>query len=60
LGPLAMAAVSDIFDGTKYGFVLATIFAGLLFVGLLLNWKYDPAKKRLATLDSSEYSAAGS
>jgi fucose permease len=59
LGPLAMAAVSDIFHGTKYGFVLATIFAALLFAGLVFNWIYDPAKKRLATLDSSEYSSAG-
>jgi fucose permease len=55
LGPLAMAAISDVFRGTQYGFVLATIFAALLFVGLLINWKYDPAKKRLAMLDSSEY-----
>jgi fucose permease len=59
-GPLAMAAVSDLFKGTKYGFVLATIFAGLLFVGLVVNWIYDPAKRRLATLDSSEYQAAAS
>jgi FHS family L-fucose permease-like MFS transporter len=59
LGPLAMGAVSDTFGHPKYGFILAAVFAALLFVGLLLNWIYDPARKRLATLDSSEYTAAG-
>jgi fucose permease len=59
LGPLAMGLVSDMFKHARFGFVLATIFAGLLFVGLLINWIYDPAKKRLATLDSSEYQAVG-
>jgi fucose permease len=60
LGPLAMGAVSDLFGHIKYGFVLATIFAGLLFLGLLLNWIYNPAQDRLAKLDSSEYRSAGS
>ncbi len=58
LGPLAMGAVSDAFGHPKYGFVLATIFAGLLFTGLLLNRIYDPAKQRLAALDTSEYRKA--
>ncbi len=58
LGPLAMGAVSDTFGHPKYGFVLATIFAALLFAGLLLNWMYNPARERLAKLDSSEYRAA--
>ena len=60
LGPLAMGAISDFFGHPRYGFVLATIFAALLFAGLLLNWMYDPARERLSTLDSSEYRAAGS
>jgi fucose permease len=60
LGPLAMGLVSDVFHHPKYGFVLATIFAGLLFSGLLLNWMYDPAGQRLAKLDSSEYQKAES
>jgi MFS transporter, DHA1 family, quinolone resistance protein len=60
LGPLAIGAVGDAFGHLKYGFVLATIFAALLFAGLLLNWIYDPARERLVKLDSSEYSAAGS
>ena len=60
LGPLAMGAVSDAFGHPKYGFVLATVFAALLFAGLLLNWIYNPARERLAKLDSSEYRAAES
>jgi MFS transporter, FHS family, L-fucose permease len=55
LGPLAMGAVSDAFGHPKYGFILATVLAVLLFVGLLLNWIYDPSRERLAKLDSSEY-----
>jgi MFS-type transporter involved in bile tolerance (Atg22 family) len=54
-GPWAMGVVSDIFGDPKYGFILATGFAGLLFVGMMINWIYNPAKKRLAELDSSEY-----
>ena len=54
-GPWAMGVVSDIFGDPKYGFILATGFAGLLFAGTLLNWVYNPASKRLAELDSSEY-----
>ena len=60
VGPLAMGAVSDLFGHSKYGFVLATIFAALLFAGLFLNWIYNPARERLATLDSSEYRAVES
>ncbi len=55
LGPLAMGAIADLFGHAKYGFVLATLFAALLFAGLLLNWIYNPARDRLAKLDSSEY-----
>ncbi len=56
LGPLAMGAVSDAFGhDAKYGFVLASIFAGLLFAGLLLNWIFNPTKARLQQLDHSEY-----
>jgi fucose permease len=58
-GPLAMGAVSDLFGHIKYGFVLATIFAALLFIGTLLNWIYTPASKRLAELDFREYQGAG-
>lgn len=57
LGPLAMAALSDHFGGAKYGFLLATGFAGLLFMLLLLNWIVDPTRKLLNKLDASEYHA---
>jgi DHA1 family quinolone resistance protein-like MFS transporter len=60
LGPLAMGAISDLFGHARYGFVLAAIFAGLLFVGLLVNWLYDPAKERLALVDSTEYAGVES
>ena len=43
-GPLAMAAVSDAVEDPRAGFVLATVFALLLLVGLLLNWLFDPAR----------------
>ncbi|MFC1494289.1 sugar MFS transporter [Thermodesulfobacteriota bacterium] len=54
-GPWAMGVVSDIFGDPKYGFILATAFAGLLFAGSMFNSIYNPASKRLAELDSSEY-----
>jgi fucose permease len=55
VGPLAMGAISDSFGAPKYGFVLATGIAGLLFVSLLLNWIVNPARQLLRKLDSSEY-----
>lgn len=55
LGPLAMGALSDAFGHPKFGFVLATAFAALLFAGLLLNWMLDPARARLRSLEQSEY-----
>jgi fucose permease len=54
LGPLAMAAVSDAYESTRAGFVLATIFACLLFAGLLGNWLLNPAKHRLESSDSAQ------
>jgi fucose permease len=50
LAPLAMAAISDAYGGVRYGYALATGFAGVLFVGLMFNWLRDPAGRRqLAT-----------
>ena len=57
-GPLAMGAISDALGDIKYGFVLATGFAGLLFAGLLINRVFDPAGARLARRDDSDYAAA--
>jgi FHS family L-fucose permease-like MFS transporter len=56
LGPLAMGAVSDAFGhNAKYGFILATVFAALLFTGVLVNLIFNPTKLRLQKLDKSEY-----
>ena len=52
-GPLAMAAVSDLFGHIRYGFVLATVFALLLFAGLLWNRIHNPAGMQLALADLS-------
>jgi hypothetical protein len=35
--------------------MLATVFAGLLFLGCLLNSIFDPARERLSSLDKSQY-----
>ena len=55
VGPLAMGAVSDAFGGARYGFILATLFAGLLFVGCLFNWIFDPTRGQLKFLDETQY-----
>ncbi len=55
VGPLAMGAVSDAMGDAKYGFVLASGFAAVLFVGLLLNWMFDPTRELLSHLDKTEY-----
>ena len=38
--------------------MLATVFAGLLFAGCLLNWIFNPAKARLKALDESQYATS--
>jgi len=58
IGPLLMGAVSDAYATTQAGFVLATVFACLLFAGLLTNWILDPAKRRLQVSDREEYGQA--
>lgn len=55
LGPLAMGAISDTFGDPKYGFILATSLSALLFLVLLLNWIFNPARDVLRRLDHSEY-----
>jgi fucose permease len=55
LGPLAMGAVSDIFGGLRAGFVLATVFAVILFLGLLYNWIANPTREILLHSDQSDY-----
>lgn len=53
VGPLAMAAVSDVFGNIRYGFMLATGFALLLCLGLVWNRIAKPAAARLAMHDAS-------
>jgi fucose permease len=53
--PLAMGAVGDAMGHIRYGFWLASAFAGLLFSGLLLNWIFNPTRAVLERLDRSEY-----
>jgi fucose permease len=50
-GPLAMGAVSDAWGSARAGFVLATVYAVLLLVGLAGNWLANPARRRLGLSD---------
>jgi fucose permease len=57
LGPLIMGLVSDSYGGNaEYGFMVAAIFAGLLFVGLLINQIKSLTDERLQALEETEYS----
>jgi len=55
LAPLAMGAVSDAMGGPIYGFMLATGFAALLFLGLLLNGVFNPAGDVFQRADRNDY-----
>lgn len=55
LAPLATGAASDAMGGPIYGFMLATGFAALLFVGMLLNQFLDPTSTVLEHADEIEY-----
>lgn len=52
--PLAMGAVGDAFGGVRAGFVLATVWAGLLAAGLVYNWWREPARARLARIEAQD------
>ncbi len=55
-GPLIMGLVSDAMGGdAKYGFIVATGFAVLLFIGLLYNYLANPTQKRLTEVELSDY-----
>ena len=55
-GPFIMGLVSDANGGdAKYGFMVATIFAAVLFVGLVYNYLKNPTQQRLAKIEASEY-----
>jgi FHS family L-fucose permease-like MFS transporter len=56
VGPLVMGIVSDAYDGeAKYGFMVATGFAAVLFAGLLYNYVFNPSEARLAEIEKTEY-----
>ncbi|MFK7887284.1 MAG: sugar MFS transporter [Gammaproteobacteria bacterium] len=55
VGPLLMGAVGDFFGDVRYGFMLAMGFAGLLFIGMLYNWRKNPAQAVHERVNSSEY-----
>lgn len=56
-GPFIMGLVSDANGGdAKYGFMVATAFAAILFVGMVYNFVKNPTQKRLAEIEASEYS----
>jgi fucose permease len=57
LAPLAMGTVSDAFGGPKYGFLLATGFAAVLFLGLLLNGIFNPTGKMFEKHDETDYAS---
>jgi len=55
-GPLSMGIVSDIFGSdARYGFMLASVYAGILFAGFVFNYIYKPTTIRLQQLNKSEY-----
>lgn len=55
LAPLAMGAVGDAMGHISYAFWLAAAFSALLFIGLLLNWIFDPTRVMFERLNRSEY-----
>lgn len=55
LAPLAIGAVSDALGNIVYGFWLATVFAALLFIGMLMNWVVNPTRTVLERSDRTEY-----
>jgi fucose permease len=60
LAPLAIGAVSDAMGGPIYGFMLATGFAALLFVGLMLNSLFEPTSALFKHADETEYKQVAS
>ena len=53
--PLAMGAIGDSLGHIVYGFWLAVALSGVLFVGLALNWLFDPTRGVLERLNRTEY-----
>jgi MFS transporter, FHS family, L-fucose permease len=60
LGPLAMAAVIDALGAPKYAFLMATVFAALLLIGLVYNCLRQPTRGVLLRQDAREYGVTAS
>jgi FHS family L-fucose permease-like MFS transporter len=60
LGPLAMAAVIDALGAPKYAFLMATVFAALLLMGLVYNCLRQPTRGVLLRQDAREYGVTAS
>jgi fucose permease len=60
LGPLAMAAVIDALGAPKYAFLMATVFAALLLIGLVYNCLRQPTRGVLVRQDAREYGVTAS
>ena len=52
IAPLLMGIVSDHFGDAKFGFYVATVFAIILFVALLLNHLFNASDNRLSEVDN--------
>jgi fucose permease len=55
VGPLALGIIGDLFGDIKYGFILATIAAAMLCLGLILNCFFDPTKQLVIARDQADY-----
>ena len=58
VGPLCMGLASDAAGTSRAGFVLATVFSALLFIGLGINAIRDPARERLRHADEGQEQVA--
>ncbi len=54
LAPLFMGMISDMFGHVRYGFILATGFAVLLFLAMLYNYFKDPSAAALHQISPIE------
>ncbi|MEH6394285.1 MFS transporter [Pseudoalteromonas sp.] len=54
LAPLFMGMISDLFGHVKYGFILATGFAVLLFLAMLYNYFKDPSADALQQIGTQQ------
>ena len=57
-GPFIMGVVSDMYGGDpKYGFIVASVFSGMLSLVAIYNLIKKPAQARLTQIENMEYGA---